>query len=73
MKVEEELKELRSKLDEIEKKYHFMCDYNLVSAILNKLNVKEMKLSREEIENNNSMYVVINAHCNTVTVKKEDK
>lgn len=73
MSVYEELKELKNKLDEIEKKYSFMYDYKLISAILDKLNVKEMKLSREEIENNNSMYVVINAHCNTVTVKKEDE
>lgn len=70
--MKEELKELRDKIDEIEKKYNFMHDYRLISTILDRLGVNNMIIPRKDIENNKSMYIAMN-EIDRVIVKKEGK
>lgn len=70
MEIFEEIKELRNKIDEIEKKYSFMYDYKLISTILDRLGVNNMTIPRKDIENNESMYTCIN-EIDKVIVKKE--
>lgn len=71
--IEKELQELRNKIDEIEKKYAFVTNYQLITAILNKLNIDELEITGEEL-NNNIMYIVeSDMENNKFTVKKYTK
>ncbi len=58
MNLEQELKEIKNKLNEIERRYSFQNDYKLICTLLDKCNLTDIKLKRSEIEKNNSIYVV---------------
>ena len=55
--LEQELQEIKNKINEIERRYSFVKDYNLICAILDKYNLSDIKLSRKEVEKNNSVYI----------------
>ena len=55
---EKEIEKIKNKVVEIEKKYCFMKDYKLITTLLNKLNVQEFELTKEEIEKNDAMYMI---------------
>lgn len=70
----EEIKELRDKLDELERKYHFVNDYKLVCTILDKLYIDKMELLIDEVESNNSLYMVQRDIENgNITITKENR
>lgn len=54
----QEIREMKDKINEIEYKYLFIQDYNMIAKLLDKLNIEEFELSKEEIENNNAVYIV---------------
>ncbi|MBQ9607821.1 MAG: hypothetical protein IJV15_00080 [Lachnospiraceae bacterium] len=58
--LEQELQEIKNKINEIERRYSFVKDYKLICTLLDKCNLSDIKLSREEIEKNNSIYIVEN-------------
>ena len=57
---EKELQLLHEKIDEIENKYFFFKDYKVVIAALAKAGIEEIKLTKEEIENNKAVYMLEN-------------
>ena len=71
--MEEELRKMRDKIDELEKAYYLINDYKLIITILDKLELKEIKLTDKEIEENKSMYIVHRDYDNgKVTVTKRN-
>lgn len=54
----QEIREMKDKINEIEYKYLFIQDYKMITKLLDKLNIEEFELSKEEIENNNAVYIV---------------
>ena len=56
----QELQEIKNKINEIERRYSFVTDYKLICTLLDECNLSDIKLSREEIEKNNSIYIVEN-------------
>lgn len=53
----QEIREMKDKINEIEYKYLFIQDYKMITKLLDKLNIEEFELSKEEIENNNAVYI----------------
>ena len=58
--LEQEFQEIRNKINEIERKYSFVKDYKLICTLLDKCNLSDIELKREEIDKNNSVYIVEN-------------
>ena len=52
-----EIEEIRSQLDEMERKYTFIYDYKLISTILDYLGINDIKLTEKEVRNNKSYYI----------------
>ena len=71
IELEKELQELKDKIDDIERRYSFVKDYKLITTLLDKSNIVDITLTREEIENNNSIYIVENNY-NEVHIYKEE-
>lgn len=66
----QEIREMKDKINEIEYKYLFIQDYNMIAKLLDKLNIEEFELSKEEIENNNAVYIVERTE-DKVKIKKQ--
>jgi hypothetical protein len=60
----EEIKELKAKIEELERKALFVQDYDLITTLLKKLNVDNIEISKEEMMNTHTTYIV---------ERKEDK
>lgn len=71
IELEKELQELKDKINDIERRYSFVKDYKLITTLLDKSNIVDITLTREEIENNNSIYIVENNY-NEVHIYKEE-
>lgn len=54
----EEIKKLKEKVEELERKVYLVNDYELISAILKKLNVEVVEITKEEYEANKPYYIV---------------
>ena len=50
---EREINELKNKINELERKYFFINDYDMITSLLNKLNITEIELNNEEITDKN--------------------
>lgn len=69
--MEEEIKELRNKLDELERRYNFINDYKLICTLLDKLYIDKIELLIDEVESNNSIYMVQRDYENgNITITK---
>ena len=69
--MEEEIKELRNKLDELERRYNFTNDYKLICTLLDKLYIDKIELLIDEVESNNSIYMVQRDYENgNITITK---
>ena len=67
---EREINELKNKINELEKKYFFINNYNMITSLLNKLNVTKIELNNEEITDKN-IYIVEREE-DKIIIKKED-
>ena len=67
---EREINELKNKINELERKYFFINDYDMITSLLNKLNITEIELNNEEITDKN--IYIIQRKENKVIIKKED-
>lgn len=65
-----EINELKNKINELERKYFFINDYNMITSLLNKLNITEIELNNEEITDKN--IYIIQKKEDKVIIKKED-
>lgn len=70
--IEQELQELKNKIDEIYRQYNFFKNYKIICAILDKYNLTYIKLTKKEIANNSSTYIVED-HENEIHVYKESE
>ncbi len=70
--LEQELQEIKNKINEIEKKYSFVKDYKLICTLLDKCNLNDIKLNREEVKKNNSIYIV-ESNGDEIHIYKENK
>lgn len=60
----EEIKALKEKINELERKALFVQDYDLITTLLKKLNVEKIEITKEEIMETHTCYEV---------TKEEDK
>lgn len=67
---EREINKLKNKINELERKYFFINDYNMITSLLNKLNITEIELNNEEITDKN--IYIIQKKEDKVIIKKED-
>lgn len=67
---EREINELKNKINELERKYFFINDYNMITSLLNKLNITEIELNNEEITDKN--IYIIQKKEDKIIIKKED-
>lgn len=54
---EKELEKIKQNIFEIERKYKFVTDYDLITSLFNKLNVDEIEITEDEM-NNKFIYIV---------------
>lgn len=54
----DEIKEMKEKIEELERKCLFVQDYDLITALLKKLDIKEIEILKEEVENTHTTYAV---------------
>lgn len=70
--MQEELKEIKNRINEFERKYSFLDDYKMICAILDKYNLTDIILTPEELNNNKSIYIRENKE-NEIHIYKENK
>ena len=71
--MKKEIKDLRTKIDNFERKYLFAGNYKLVVAILDKLGIDNLEISYEDLNQkyNDVKYIVeYSEDFKTVTVKR---
>ena len=71
--MKKEIKDLRTKIDNFERKYLFAGNYKLVVAILDKLGIDNLEISYEDLNKkyNDVKYIVeYSEDFKTVTVKR---
>ena len=72
-KIKKEIKNLRTKIDNFERKYLFAGNYKLVVAILDKLGIDNLEISYEDLNQkyNDVKYIVeYSEDFKTVTVRR---
>lgn len=70
-KIQKEIDEIKIKITEIENKFNFVKDYELITALLNKLNIDCIEISNKEMTEDN-MYTVTRKE-NYVIIKRLQK
>ena len=71
--IREKIQQIKKELEYVEKSSCFMYDYKLICSLLDKLKVKEIKLTKEDVEKNNSVYLVnYSEDGKYITIKKEN-
>lgn len=71
--IKKEIKDLRTKIDNFERKYLFAGNYKLVVAILDKLGIDNLEISYEDLNQkyNDVNYIVeYSEDFKTVTVRR---
>ncbi len=71
--IKKEIKDLRTKIDNFERKYLFAGNYKLVVAILDKLGIDNLEISYEDLNQkyNDVKYIVeYSEDFKTVTVRR---
>lgn len=60
----DEIREMKEKINELERKRLFIQDYDLITTLLKKLEIDKIEITKEEIKNTHTYYEV---------EKKEDR
>lgn len=66
------INELQKNIDELKDRYGLMRDYKLVSTVFDKMGLEFMELTFDEINNNDSLYIVErNAETRKVIIRRK--
>lgn len=68
----EKIEELEKQIKELKDKYGFLRDYKLVSTMFDKLGIEYVEATFDEINNNESLYIVErNAETRIVSIRRK--
>ena len=66
------INELQKNIDELKDRYGLMRDYKLVSTVFDKMGLEFMELTFDEVNNNDSLYIVErNAETQKVIIRRK--